>query len=51
MTVKRTQKGGKNQPEIMHQALRYIHLTALKLYLEITIIIPTLKMRKLSFSW
>lgn len=35
----------------MHQALCYNDLTSLELYLEIAIIIPMLKMKKLRFSF
>lgn len=35
----------------MHQALCYNDLTSLEFYLEITIIIPMLKMKKMSFSF
>lgn len=35
----------------MHQALCYKDLTSLELYLEITIIIPMRKMKKLHFSF
>lgn len=34
----------------MHQELCYNDLTSLELYLEITIIIPMLEMKKLRFS-